>query len=109
MSLGGTGLRDWTVQRYTAVYLGLYTLFLLGYMIGNSELNHEAWVALFSHRGMQIGSLLALVSMALHAWIGVWVVLTDYVKVTWLRFCLQGLVFALLFGYFVWGIDILWG
>ena len=109
MSLGGTGLRDWVFQRYTAVYLGLYSLFLVGFIMFRQEMTHEVWQGLFSHRWMQIASLLALVSMALHAWIGIWVVLTDYVKPILIRYTLQGLVFILLFSYFVWGITILWG
>jgi succinate dehydrogenase / fumarate reductase membrane anchor subunit len=108
MSLGGTGLRDWMIQRYTAVYLAVYTLFLVGYTL-QPHWTHEDWQFLFSHHWMQIGTLLALVSMALHAWIGLWVILTDYVKPVLLRTLFLGLIFVLLFSYFVWGVMILWG
>lgn len=108
MSLGGTGLRDWVIQRYTAVYLAAYTLFLV-YFVLQPTWTHEDWQGLFSYPWMQIGTVLALVSMALHAWIGLWIILTDYVKPVWLRYLLLGGVFILLFSYFLWGIMILWG
>src|SRR5579871_2803668 len=108
MSLGGTGLRDWMIQRYSAIYLALYTLFIVGYVL-QPHWTHADWQFLFSHHWMHIATLLALVSMALYAWIGIWIVVTDYVRPLFLRYLLLGLVFILLFSYFVWGIMILWG
>lgn len=109
MSLGGTGLRDWLVQRYTAVYLGIYTLFLVGFVLKHQVLTYEDWLGLFSSPLMQIGTLFALVCVAFHAWIGLWTVLTDYVKPALLRYLLEGLIIFSLFGYVVWGIFVLWG
>ncbi|MFP5414627.1 MAG: succinate dehydrogenase, hydrophobic membrane anchor protein, partial [Gammaproteobacteria bacterium] len=64
---------------------------------------------------MRLFSLLAVLAMAAHAWIGLWAVLTDYVTVrlmgpraTVLRLLLQvGMVGALL-AYVIWAVDILW-
>ena len=38
----------------------------------------EEWKALFEQTWMRIFSLLAILSLAAHAWIGMWAVLTDY-------------------------------
>ncbi|MGE3319152.1 MAG: succinate dehydrogenase, hydrophobic membrane anchor protein [Candidatus Berkiella sp.] len=108
-SLGGTGLRDWLVQRYTAVFLAGYTLFLLGWVIAQHQVTYESWLMLFSSPWMQISTLFALVSIAFHAWVGLWTVLTDYVKPPLLRYLLEGVILFTLFGYVIWGIFVLWG
>jgi len=109
MSLGGTGLRDWVIQRYTAVYLAVYTLFIACCILQPTPWAYEDWQALFMQPWMQIATLVVLISVGLHAWIGLWIVLTDYVKSLWLRYLLLGGIFLLLFSYFFWGIIILWG
>lgn len=109
MSLGGTGLRDWLIQRYTAVYLVLFTIFLFVFFIRHPDLAFDDWQGLFSHFSMQIGTLFALICIVFHAWIGLWTILTDYIKPVFLRYFLQGIILLALFGYVVWGILILWG
>jgi len=66
MSLGGTGLRDWLVQRFTALFLTGYTLFLAAFLLksGSTTLTFEAWQQLFSHPLMQISTLFALICVA---------------------------------------------
>ncbi len=109
MSLGGTGLRDWLVQRYTAVFLGGYTLFLAGFVLMHQTLTYGDWIGLFSSPYMQVSTIFAIVCVAFHAWIGLWTVLTDYVKPPILRYLLEGVILFTLFGYVVWGIFVLWG
>lgn len=109
MSLGGTGSRDWLVQRFTAVFLALYTIFLFVFILKESELSYGVWLELFSHPLMQLSTLFALFCVAFHAWIGLWTVLTDYVKPLLLRYLLEGIILLVLFTYVVWGIFILWG
>ncbi|GAM73170.1 succinate dehydrogenase hydrophobic membrane anchor protein [Vibrio ishigakensis] len=53
--------------------------------------------------------MVALASILIHAWIGLWQVLTDYIKPTLLRGSLQFALIAVLFGYFFSGLFILWG
>ena len=45
----------------------------------------NAWHALFHCAWFQIASLVALFTVSLHAWIGIWTVTTDYIKCTALR------------------------
>ena len=61
-------------------------------------------------------SVLALLSLVVHAWIGMWTVSTDYLtvrllgpKATGLRLVFQGGYALVLFVYLVWGVQILWG
>jgi succinate dehydrogenase / fumarate reductase membrane anchor subunit len=103
------GLRQWLIQRFTAVFLAAYTLFLFYFVLTNPNFTHEQWQWLFASHYMQVASVIALVCIAMHAWIGLGIVLTDYIKSVWFRYLLQGLVIICLSGYVVWGILILWG
>ncbi len=103
------GSRDWLIQRFTAIFLAAYTLFLFFFLIQHPSIQYSDWQMLFSSRLMQLSTLFALISIAFHAWIGIWTVLTDYVKPLFLRYLLQAAVILVLFFYVVWGIFILWG
>ncbi|MEZ5524390.1 MAG: succinate dehydrogenase, hydrophobic membrane anchor protein [Pseudomonadales bacterium] len=115
-SFGRSGLSDWVVQRVSAVILGAYTIFLLFWVASTPDASYEQWTALFSCTAMRIFSLLSLLSLIAHAWIGIWTIATDYLtpmsfgkaatKVRFLFLCACAIV---LFVYFIWGIDILWG
>ncbi len=103
------GLQDWMLQRISALILGLYSLFLLGYLLMHHPLHYHTWHALFLHEWMRIFSLFALLSLLLHAWIGLWTITTDYLKAGWLRRFAQISILAMLVNNFLWGIAILWG
>jgi len=103
-----SGLKDWLVQRVTAVVLAVYILFLLDFIIVHPELPYHVWHDLFAATWMRIFSLMALLSLVLHAWIGIWGVLTDYVKCVWMRLSLEIIVVLALIGYFLWAVNILW-
>lgn len=107
-SYSGSGLRDWLLQRVTAVVLAVYTLFMLGYIVSHHHIDYTAWRHFFAYRDVKVFTLLALLSLAVHAWIGIWTVLTDYVKVTFIRVSLEIIVALGLLIYLFWGIDILW-
>jgi succinate dehydrogenase / fumarate reductase, membrane anchor subunit len=102
------GVRDWLVQRVSAVLLGLYTLLLFVLFLTHPSIDYATWQGLFTQSWMKVATLLALLSLFAHAWIGIWTVLTDYIKPTGLRLPLEILVIIALLIYLLWGIDILW-
>ncbi|MEN9774238.1 MAG: succinate dehydrogenase, hydrophobic rane anchor protein [Pseudomonadota bacterium] len=102
------GLLDWMAQRVTAVILAVYTVVLGVSLLALPELNHTSWKALFSGTFMRVLSLLALLALFWHAWIGVRDIFMDYIKPTALRLTLQVLTIVLLVGYAIWAINILW-
>ena len=108
-SLTGNGLKDWLIQRVTAVFFAAYSLFLLGFLYMHPQLNYSEWQALFHMTSVQIATVIALFTLTLHAWIGVWTVTTDYIKCTAIRLSVQLLVALLLVGQFIWGLMIVWG
>ncbi len=108
-SLTGNGLKDWLIQRATAAIFAVYSLFLLGYLLSHSGLTFNQWHTLFRQPLFQVASLIALLSLSLHTWIGLWTVLTDYIKSTRLRLFVQFLVIFWLLGQFLWCLLIVWG
>lgn len=108
-SFGRSGLYDWMIQRATAVVLLVYTVFILLYLLINSGLTYEQWSDLFSQTWVRVFTLMTLLSLGAHAWIGLWSVSTDYIKPTGPRFLFQVICGAAMFSYLVWGVQVLWG
>ncbi len=108
-NLTRTGLKDWFIQRVSAVILAAYVLFLVGYLFGHSGLDYGAWKALFQCTWMRDFTLLAVLSLIAHAWIGMWTIFTDYIHCAVLRSLIQVIVVIAFLVYFVWTIAILWG
>ena len=102
------GLRDWLGQRITAVALVLYTLYLLFAVLTVPELSYDSWYKLFLGPFMRVATLLAMLALIYHAWVGIRDVLMDYIKPTWMRLSLQIVTFTLLAGYACWTVIILW-
>lgn len=108
-SLTGNGLKDWLIQRVTAIYFAVYSIFLICFLLTHSNLNFEQWHTLCAHGLFQIATAIALLALSLHAWIGIWTVTTDYMKCTALRLAVQMLVVLWLLSQFIWGLMIVWG
>jgi succinate dehydrogenase / fumarate reductase membrane anchor subunit len=108
-SLTGNGLKDWLIQRVTAIFFAAYTFFIFGYLFLHPGLGYEQWHVLFAHPLVQIATLIALFALTLHAWIGIWTVTTDYLKCTALRLTVQMAVLLWLLVQLIWGFMILWG
>ncbi len=96
-SFGRSGLSDWLVQRVSAVILGIYILFMVAYLLLNPDIEFAQWQALFNNTSMRIFSLMALLSLGAHCWIGLWSISTDYLKHFALRFVFQMVVGLLMF------------
>jgi succinate dehydrogenase / fumarate reductase membrane anchor subunit len=102
------GLRDWLAQRITAVIMAVYSLGILVLMAQREPFTYQAWKDLFAQGGMRIATLLFVVSLAWHAWVGARDILMDYVKHDGLRLALQIVTLLLLAGYVSWAVEILW-
>jgi len=107
-SLTGSGLRDWLFQRISAVVLTLYTFFLAGVFLIQGPMTYENWTALFSNTFVAVFTFLALLALTVHARIGLWIILTDYIKPYCIRLFFQIIIFLSLMSFLFWGIIILW-
>jgi succinate dehydrogenase / fumarate reductase membrane anchor subunit len=102
------GLRGWLAQRISAVVMAVYTIVLVVVLAAIQPADYATWKALFGHGLMRLATLLFVVSVLLHAWVGMRDILMDYVKPTGLRLALHALVILLLVGYAGWATQILW-
>lgn len=112
-SFARSGLADWLVQRVSAAILLAYFGFI-GYQLV-SGVTYDDWSGLFSQTWMKVFSLLAVLSLAAHAWIGMWAVFTDYLterllgsRGNVLRISLQLLLSLSLVVYVIWAVQLLW-
>ena len=102
------GLRDWLAQRLTAVVMLLYTVLVVGLLIASPKIDFAAWRALFAPQWMKLATLLALLSLYLHAWVGMRNIFMDYIKHGGVRLALYAAVIAALVAYAGWSAQILW-
>jgi succinate dehydrogenase / fumarate reductase membrane anchor subunit len=103
------GLRDWLVQRVTAAVMVLYILFLAVWALMQPVFGYDVWTGLFSGNPVRSFSLLFLLSLYYHAWIGVRDIVMDYVKPASVRLLIHVLVILALILYVIWAVQILWG
>jgi succinate dehydrogenase membrane anchor subunit len=103
------GLRDWLVQRITAVLMVLYVLAIAGYLLMQPDLDYRVWTGLFSSLPVRTFTLLFLLSLFYHAWVGVRDIVMDYVNSAAVRLAIHVLVILALVVYAIWSVEILWG
>lgn len=102
------GLRDWLAQRATAVIMIVYTVIILWTVAGMPRMDHGRWTALWQAPLVRYATVLFMVSLLLHAWVGVRNILMDYVKSAVLRLALYVMVITALAWYGAWSVQILW-
>ncbi|WP_435626843.1 succinate dehydrogenase, hydrophobic membrane anchor protein [Candidatus Ferrigenium straubiae] len=102
------GLRDWLVQRVTAALMAVYSVALAGYLLLQPYVDYDTWTALFSSQPMRSFTLLFLLSVFYHAWVGVRDIVMDYVKPAGVRLAIHVLVILVLILYVIWAVQILW-
>jgi succinate dehydrogenase / fumarate reductase membrane anchor subunit len=115
-SFSRNGVSDWIVQRVTAYILAAYTVVLLGCILLQGEMTYASWRGLFDATLMQVFTLLAVASIAAHAWIGMWTIGTDYIREHYfgvranaIRLLYQVGCILVIACYLIWAIKILWG
>jgi succinate dehydrogenase / fumarate reductase membrane anchor subunit len=103
------GIKDWLLQRLTAVIMAAYTLLVLAIVLWNGGIDYALWKALFGDGAFKLATFLFMVSLLYHAWIGARDIYMDYLKPVGTRLTLELLSVAVLIAYLGWTIDILWG
>ena len=102
------GMSDWLAQRFTAVANAVYTIILLVAFLGGRNYSYDGWAGLYSHVWMKVATLIAIASVAFHAWVGIRDVWMDYVKPTGIRLLLQVGTIVWLFACVAYLVTILW-
>lgn len=101
-------LRDWLIQRVSAVLMTIYFVGLIGFIVLHPNMEYYEWHGLFGHAWMKISTALVFLSLLYHTWVGIWTVLTDYIKIVWLNWVLQIGVILTLIALFFEMLLILW-
>ncbi|MEM6406385.1 MAG: succinate dehydrogenase, hydrophobic membrane anchor protein [Pseudomonadota bacterium] len=107
MSWKASGFKAWAWQRATAVYIGLFGLYLIISLLFAAPENYTAWQAWFAGPVMQITSLLFVLAILLHAWVGIRDICIDYVKPIAVRAGLLMLLALSLILYGLWAAQLL--
>lgn len=103
------GLRDWLMQRITAVAIAAYLVLLLGILMFTPGMDLAAWQKLVSGTAFKLATFVALISVFLHAWVGMRDIIMDYIRPVAVRLTLEVAVVGALLAYTGWAIQILWG
>jgi succinate dehydrogenase / fumarate reductase membrane anchor subunit len=107
MSRRASGLRAWFLQRATAIYLILFTLYMLQHLIFYAPADHAAWRAWLAQPQVSLATLLFFASLLLHAWVGIRDVIIDYVHPTAIRLTVLTVIGFGLVGCAAWALQII--
>ena len=102
------GLRDWLSQRITGVVMALFTVAVIVQVLLPGELGYDKWAGMFARQWMKVLTFTVIVSLLIHAWVGMRDIWMDYVKPVSVRLALHVLTFLALVGYAGWAIQIIW-
>ncbi len=103
------GLRPWVIQRVSAVYILLFTLYVAYSLLtaGSTATSFNAWKSwLFSPLNTTAVGLF-VIALLFHTWIGMRDVVLDYIHNIMLRIFVLGLLIGILLGSGLWVFRIL--
>lgn len=83
------GLGEWLLQRLSALYLGGFVLWLLLRLIISPLPDFMAWKGWVAGGGVRLAFALFMLSLLIHAWLGMRTIFIDYLRPLWLRFTAQ--------------------
>lgn len=108
-ALGRNGVHDWLLIRASAIVIVLYVLYIVGFVATANDMTYFVWRGFFAMPLTKVFTLLTLFAILVHAWIGMWQVLTDYIKPLALRLTLQLAIVVALLVYVIYGTVVVWG
>ena len=108
-SIKRNGIQDYVSLRATAAVIFAFTLYMAWFFISTEDITFVAWHGLFSGLVMKVFTMATLVSIMIHVRIGLWQVLTDYVKAASVRMVVQWVLNLIAFAYVLVGLFVLWG
>ena len=97
-----SGMKAWALQRLTAIYLGLYVIYFVAELLLAKPADAAAWQQWLGHPLMSIATLVFILALLLHAWVGMRDIFMDYVHPLGLRMVLMALLLLSLIGFGLW-------
>lgn len=74
------------MQRLTAIYIGLFSLFVIVRLLYSPINEFIAWQAWMNQPLVRVGWTIFIFSLLYHGWVGLHSVFMDYAKPLWVRF-----------------------
>jgi succinate dehydrogenase / fumarate reductase, membrane anchor subunit len=102
MTRRASGFRAWVFQRITAVYLAMYTLFLLVIFLFYPPASYAEWKELVANPAFNISLLFCAFFLLLHAWVGVRDIIIDYIHPLMIRVVALTIMALVLIGSGLW-------
>lgn len=99
---------EWLLQRLSAIYLGLFVVYLLLKLNSGVFADFAKWREWFDQESVRWAWMLFYASLLLHAWIGIRSVFLDYIKPFVLRLVLTFGSALLLIFCALWFVEILY-
>ena len=104
----GYGMRDWLMQRVSAVLMLAFTAIVILSSVFSNAKGYQWWAGLIASPWMQALTFATLVGLTWHAWVGMRDIWMDYVKHAGLRLALHVLTIAWMLGCLTYAIRALW-
>jgi len=101
------GLRDWLLQRLTAVYLGIFLVYLLAHFMLQPQHTFQQWHDWVTQPARVIAMALFILAVLIHGWVGMRDVVLDYVHAISLRLTILSLIGLSLIGCGLWSLRVL--
>lgn len=102
------GLKDWIIQRATAVIMLAYTAALILFLLAMPS-GHDGWKLLLGQTWVKVLTQTTLLALFMHAWVGVRDLWMDYIKPVGLRLTLHTLTAVWLVSCFIYSLKVVWG
>ncbi len=102
------GLRDWIMQRATAVIMLVYSVALIVALLAIPH-DYAGWKDFFSCTAVRVLTQVTILALLLHAWVGVRDLWMDYIKPVGLRLTLHVFTIVWLVGCSVYSVKVVWG
>lgn len=93
-----SGLHAWIVQRFTAVYMLLFCIFVLYHFVFDAPRSYADWHNWVSTPLVLITTALFFIALLAHTWVGLRDVVMDYVNPLFLRITVLAALFFILMG-----------
>ena len=102
------GLKEWMIQRVTAIVMVVFTIVLLITYLVNGNPSYDGWAGLFAMQWFKLLSLVTFLALYYHVWVGMRDIWMDYVKPVGVRLLLQVFTILWLVACAAWTVQILW-
>lgn len=102
------GVYEWLIVRLSAISIMIYFIYIFISVVNSHNLSYVDWYNFFDHNTTKTFSLINLLFVLIHTWIGMRHILEDYIKSIILRQLGIGLIFMILHIYLLLGIMIIW-